>query len=782
MNQLAAKIQVERSRLALKQASVGSSPDVPYEQALANIAHDYLRSRSPTLLEYEIGFQLVDKSKGGEKALGAFGFKVGERNLIVPVVYYDGEVSGHEIIYVVDQNICVPSTEGWVSYLTQKQPDTIGSPVGSNRSALGIRGAPLNLITRSPLKYASASAQPILNRYPEWCHPFIKWAAQTLNTPIEEQMNWAPSLGAYFAKQSVDFHEAFFKMLRDFPVIKAAAEKMNPKLYPELEGSLATVAEKAALPRITGSILGNPDKEPTLKVFKYVEVSKAVVPYDFSDSDKEKLVQQGYIVKDKRKDNEKPKVYPNPVNQETLQLQHPTENTIDNVLVRPGVFERCLVLVKQVSPDCPYYNGANVIRFRDKKVKDCDRNAVFLENDPLDLAELQKFLGSLPEAKGYDFSKDSTYVLLCEGKGLEASCCFKVERNFGKQGEDRLLAIRPVNTYGPNRSAIGAGRDHSNTIGTAHKGYRESEAQLRICDRSTSMRAWQNEIIVPPNARVVKLSVPDWNERDDKFEMGDMRDMASIMWKGLTKLDVRRGHGVGREYSIDQKELTTKKAAVLDLVERHQLAEDDAEAVLDMVPAGSQMTFGVKKALGNPMPWLNDDGKSETPDIPWKDNTGGNWLANPNTENDSTVQYNLPVQGMIASQNDPSAWDPRIEPEMPGMQQALAASQKGQRDVFNVKAVLSIVNKDQSGDMGPILTCMDALARRYLAFRWQREDMNDQYGTADASDIEDSLLENFESLGEMIIAMYERDLRNGDRSELLRQKLTVHSEDTGDQD
>ena len=60
--------------------------------------------------------------------------------------------------------------------------------------------------------------------------------------------------------------------------------------------------------------------------------------------------------------------------------------------------------------------------------------------------------------------------------------------------------------------------------------------------------------------------------------------------------------------------------------------------------------------------------------------------------------------------------------------------------------------------------------------------MNEQYGTSDANDIEDSLLENLESLGELAISMYERNVKAGDSTELLKAKLTVHAEDVDGED
>lgn len=782
-----ASLKTERllttSKTSLKKASLGTSPDIPYEQAFANIAHEFMRSRVPTLMDYEIGFQLIDKSKGGEKALGAFGFKAGDRSLIIPVVYSDGEVKGHEIIYVTDQNLCVPSSEAWVSYLTQKQPDQIGDAVAGNRQALGIRNAPLSLLTRSPLKFASDHATKLAGKYAEWCHPFLNWFAKIATATIDEQMNWAPGIGEQLAARSFEEQEAYLRLLKSYPAIKLAAEKLNQSLPEELEKTIDAGIDKKKLPRIYGSVLGEPVAKPkALKVLYYAEAAKAVVPYDLADSDREKLVSHGYLVQDKRKDSQKPTA--KIIHQESLSLLNPTNNVIADVLVRPGKFERCLVLPTVLGPGCNDRNNVYVIRLSDKEMTTEDRNSVFLDEDAEDIEEITKFMDKLPtvdEASlkvDSEFSLEPTYVVLRRGQGgIEATCAFSVNRSLGKQGDDKIFDIHVIHGWSDSSSSIGAGIDSREKIRSGHRGYKKSPKQLRVSKDGESIRSWADELVVPADAKVLKLS---YSHGKNSLMTADLRDVSAIVWKGLSRLDIHRGHSSGREYIINTDKPVTKSAAILKLVTDYELPEDVAATMLDQVEVGKKATYGVKKA-DNPTPWLIDEGKSESPEIPyWNGNTGGNWMANPNVDNDSTTSYRLPVQGLMASQNDPSAWDPRNEPDVPYMNQAMQAANKGQRDVFNTKSILSIVNKDQSGDMGPIIKCMDSLGRRYLAFCWQREAMNDQYGAADASDIEDSLLENFEGLGEMTIAMYERDIRNGDHAELLKAKLTVHAEDTGD--
>src|SRR5262245_31745770 len=64
-------------RAGVKQADLGGGNETPFEQAFSNLAHLTIRDKAPKLLEYEVGFQLVEKNADNTKAVGVFGFKVG---------------------------------------------------------------------------------------------------------------------------------------------------------------------------------------------------------------------------------------------------------------------------------------------------------------------------------------------------------------------------------------------------------------------------------------------------------------------------------------------------------------------------------------------------------------------------------------------------------------------------------------------------------------------------------------------------------------------------------
>lgn len=777
-----------------KKASIGSSPDVPFEQAFASIAHEYLQSRVPTLMDKEIGFQLVDKSKDGDKALGVFGFKLGERELMIPVIYRNGEVKGHEVCYVPDQDMVLPTTEGWMNYLQQKQNSSLGEGVNNNRSALGIKGPLLNLITRSPLKLANdnTEGQKVLSKYATWSHPFILMIAKLAKQSDNERMAACPSAGYMLRAFPWQTQCDFMHMLDEFPGLKLAMEKVDPDFGIQLKETVEITA--SALEKERGQLITKVDskkQQDPLKVISYSEAAKALVPYDLSDADKSKLAEKGYIVHDKRDTANKPKLHINIDQAETQALGNPTGNSIASVVMRPFDFERCVVITDPVGTS-EKKRETLVIPLDGKDLLVGDRNSVFVQDDPTDTQEMLKFLDSLPLAKNYKFSEDNSsdgswheYILLQpQNDSFFATAPFSFDKDYGKQGDHRILGVSFCGgMYNPTTSIGLSDGDRKRLTKRDRLRFDTGPSQIRITE-SGRIRMYAGEVVVPETSRVLKItrkwSSPRGNGRGK--ELGSLRDTTTALWRNLTKLEVTRGGNKGREFRFNTLKPMEKSAAMIHLVRDYRLDEADAARLLDSLEPGKSIVAGIEKSANDRPSWLNDNGNSETPDLPWNTPTGSNIMANPNMENDTTVNYRLPVEGLMSGKNDPSVWDPMNEPDIPSMQQAMGAAQKGQRDVMSTKSVLAIANKSQSNALGPIVKAIDALGRRYIGFCWQRDAMEDQYGSADANDIESGLLENVESLGELVISMYERNVKAGDHTALLKSRMTINSEDEGEEE
>ena len=59
-----------------------STPDKDFEQSFFQLAYDKLQEKLFNLLPFLVGFEIVNKSDDGEKALGVFAFKSNNNQII----------------------------------------------------------------------------------------------------------------------------------------------------------------------------------------------------------------------------------------------------------------------------------------------------------------------------------------------------------------------------------------------------------------------------------------------------------------------------------------------------------------------------------------------------------------------------------------------------------------------------------------------------------------------------------------------------------------------------
>lgn len=173
----------------VKTAELGGGQDTPFEQAFSNLAHAYLKDKAPKLLEYEVGFQLLEKNQENTKAVGVFGFKVGSQWIYAPVFFLNGDLKGHELLYVKSQDMFLPLKEEWIDYILGKKPAVMGEGVNRNLSLLGIMPPNLYQLSRSPQKFASAN-EPVQNmpggpKMASWAREFMPTLGYLVTTPVD---------------------------------------------------------------------------------------------------------------------------------------------------------------------------------------------------------------------------------------------------------------------------------------------------------------------------------------------------------------------------------------------------------------------------------------------------------------------------------------------------------------------------------------------------------------------------------------------------------------------
>ena len=116
----------------------GGGGETEFEQAFSSLAFAYLRDKAPRLLDHMVGFQLVDRNDDNTKAMGVFGFKVGNQWLYAPVFFLNGDLKGHELLYIKSNDSFVPMKENWVNYIMSRKPHVLGEETeAENLSELG---------------------------------------------------------------------------------------------------------------------------------------------------------------------------------------------------------------------------------------------------------------------------------------------------------------------------------------------------------------------------------------------------------------------------------------------------------------------------------------------------------------------------------------------------------------------------------------------------------------------------------------------------------------------
>ena len=161
--------QAERST---KLATVVGGPNhSELEKAFSQIAETYITDKAPLLTNYMLGFQLLKKTEDDTKACGIFAYKVGDELVYIPVFSIDGDVQGHELMYVVSRDQFVPSDEKWVNYLLSRKPLEPGRVERRDRSDIPSRGTMRPTYMSSGLKLSSFDGKkeipPLLGRYDE---------------------------------------------------------------------------------------------------------------------------------------------------------------------------------------------------------------------------------------------------------------------------------------------------------------------------------------------------------------------------------------------------------------------------------------------------------------------------------------------------------------------------------------------------------------------------------------------------------------------------------------
>ena len=781
-----------------KEASIGGDPEQGFEQAFSSLAYSYIKDKAPRLLDYIVGFQLVDRNQDNTKAIGLFGFKVGKQWMYGPVFFLNGDLKGHELLHIKATDSFVPLKENWVNYLIARKPHELGKGTSLNLSQLGGRQPNLRAMSESPsTKYSGdswyADVKPLIAA-------MRTKQANTLYPDRAGQLNFGNVVAAPLRAALANYAEKFdmSNFLTTFPLLKTAFDRLYTrypsikagfdKFYGEdffLKQAVKLKESQSLLKRANVKARSKPrivksDPNWSLVSPKRVKSAGAQIltssdldrvsalgvtlnDYALTDVERTRLMKEGMFIKDARSLEDVSVAYEE---KPSLALTNPSKTGLYEVLQKDGTFEETLILVNPIAAN----GGESLCTLVDKSGKrswkNVERTSIFIKSED-EAKDLASYVDALPATQ--DLKVDNTYVAV-NGDG-ESICPFEVSREKGNGS-----FIVNWRTYRDSNKEYGyrdygGGREHS---------YSNYDVPLHTNRRQGArLKVVNGEVYVPDTFKFVLVGSrprpedgPINSDMDgsfkESFKLGNLHDVQQLLMKATSVLTVKEGGvGVYIESKLGKQELT-KKAALVSLVKDQGLREEQALAILkaasEKAPERETARFRIKYA--NPYGYGYLQPGPDAPDIP-EYPTGTEDLGPYNSVNSVYPQEEeLPVDGAQSGDYDLSGYDPFYEPDQRALSTAQQASNSGQKEVFDVSMVsglLKTVRQDSLVDryLGDLMKALDKLGRILFMFYWHQEEFKDRYGSQDLPELEDSIRNSFETLGDLILYLKEKTVGGG---------------------
>lgn len=840
----------------IKSGAVGGEQESGFEQAFSSLAYAYLKDKAPRLIDYIIGFQLVDRNNDNTKAVGVFGFKVGSQWLYAPVFFLNGDLKGHELLYTKSQDAFVPMKENWVNYLMSRKPHVLGE--GSERDVRQLGGLQASLEQMTfPPNFSKMSADNKFkyvvkegldrgaDRVDTWAKPAVAMIAAGIlkrarflfgvedrHQVFDMQKVASNPMSASLAGLNMDLEEFLgcninllkgaYRHYESNPSFKQAIDRLHdgPSMFvrigKEIREKAANIVDSILVEQQTkqasdDSILGTTDADdkakytttttkseehkvdPTKKVKVWTKDAAMTLAgvARLSEEQRSKIAQRGYLVEDERSGDEVSVPYKT---QTASSLTNPGETDLYQVLEAPGEFAKMLVLSAPIS-NKGNADFSTIIRMEDTSADsrsfiNAHPTAIWIDqagdedSNDNDFKSWFEDLGDKKPTKGGMF-----VAVTASGKGTVP---FKVTEVYD-DGEAYKVDFKCNQSYEHDRAAgLPQLRDDDAEYGPYISPY---DAKLGINRHNgTEFRAAKGELFVPAEAKFIQIAPPPTPKKEDNcdgccimseppydsnteygedptsendkaqsenrpIEPGSIDDIHMLFMKKTAAMKL---YGDQSEVTIYTEkrghERHTWQNALFALVRDHGLSEKSASDLLKEAQVKNGYRARIKYAFPYP---LQESGPS-APAFP-APNTGTEPMGYNQVNSIYPQEELLGVPGLEAGLTDPSVYDPFITPDQNAMQTAQQAAGKGQKEVFDVSVIsgmLKAVRQDSLVDryLGDLMKALDRLGRILFLFYWHGEEFEDRYGKSDLIELEDSLRNAFESLGEIVLFLKEKSI------------------------
>ena len=759
-----------------------TSTDSNFERTFADLAYARLRDKAPSMLDYLIGFQLIDKNDDETHAVGVFGFKVGSEWVYAPVFFINGELKGHELMYIKSQDSFVPMVEEWVNYILNRRPPILGEGETTPRHRLPIRGPDFDVMALAPhtgSKFAAArddrhSFQSICRRINSDILPFMhnfqvspqsdeKFAALSTKFNLPNVLKLLGKQASYNLIKSMRNDEKFANAVLRFydinEILKAAAEiDVNSRLD---EATKAQRKDKETGPEVVVVTRGD-DQSDLMK--------------DMTEDEKKRLLKDQYIVRDKRDDQYKSRLYKSTFGKT---LQTPTTNGLYEVVNGEGEKQQVLIM-----PNARNFSGNNqhicVVVDVEKKKFGTYENRDIMATKRYETGEYNKMFEKLPEPESLQIGDMAVLV----GSSAQGTCIFDVEKKTTNSEGQVTFDIDRCYMEGKGGGGFTSGRQDSPGSMSRYPspcpydGANVNRMVLTnkeggITQLGEKLTIVGSTVYVPKGFKVIKVSVKNTDrtgnqisvtdyqkKRDATIDLGNIGDAVMKMFKsaeakkdGVHTLQLRTD-GISFFPVVDGRNGTalSKLACLKHLIVRCGLGQQDAEYLLkEATPRKAELYFLKTADYMGSQPL-----QAYFPDpIP---------VNEPNIR--APIQYDMrSVQNLGRTDNSYTRSfyrDDRMIDDQ-SKQYAQQAADSGQKEILDTAVISGLVktmdtDSTVDGFIGDLLLGLDRVGRILFMYYWHNDKFKDRYGQQDMIELEDNLRNVFKNLGELTLFLKQKTI------------------------
>jgi hypothetical protein len=720
--------------------------DDQIEGAFFQLAYQRLQDTLKNLIPYLVGFEIVKKNEDNAKALGVFGFRSKSGQILfVPAFFVNGKVKALDLLYSKNNEQFYPLNEDFAEMFIKEELMGLGENSKQTRSD----------IMRDAVQgdYRQMSVPPRTGRY----------AIASVIDYVKDSDTKTKKAFTELIEKDAEFCES---LLRFYPLEK--------------------VAEAIA-------IEDGDDYRKSDKANKKIDLVKVVKPSDkeevkkLTQSDKETLLTQGYVIIDDRAPSDKSSYGAVDYLKKFI---NPSESGFYSYVTKLGGLRYGLLIVRPKQLQQDFATDDTLVVDLDSKdgttyIK--DHKGVFIKDQIKvdDYSAIHKMMVDAAEGKpGYS----NTYILINEN--LKATQPFRINANFKDASGIRRISVEPYSEANwCERGDKGGKWDRPGSVHDLPRGNfydhpkKMTEVMLVMTKKQGDRFEYKDKMLyVPAGYKLLKITPADHNrsvmplypenspqlskkEKEDQDKRKrDAEDEKEKLLRGepgypgslhgmlrdknIFPMSV---HTNGSEYFVDvdgakkkyDDPIKAKIAMVVDL----GLDEKVASSLLDSLIPGFTKKGHIKMAYTGDIypqpfeeqPYTNEFGQPTTIGVGQENTlpTMDSYTGNPTRQNLGTMPE---IKGI----------DPKV------VNQAVQLAQNGQKEIFDTHMIGALAKYVSVGDkiseyLPSLVESTDRLGRILFLLHWETDKFKEMYGRGDLPELVELVTSVFKNLGDLII-------------------------------